>query len=277
MLSPYYKYKYDHPYRTCVSVKYLILTFPLRFLSVATFQVAFYCSQQLGVRLCHIKVLVCVINPMCNTGLNIGQPGMHPVFSTGHFQLSCYISSSYVFKKKKSQLLTTAYQPVCLSIISTMLQVNDDILYLYVCTVCMCHLRSLFFVIYWSIYLFFEAPYLWYSIHLFCIVFLFVTQYCFAWSGDWCFISVQIKVNKDVVPSFHWFTTWDSCWWLCLLIKFALLVRAYTSVANNKNTHLSLTYSIIGCSATRLLALGLMFCVRNCILMQLLSVFCFNI
>lgn len=64
----HYEYKYDHTYRTCVSVKYLTLTFPLRFLSVATLQVAFHCSQMLGFRLIrHIKLLVSVINPVCGT------------------------------------------------------------------------------------------------------------------------------------------------------------------------------------------------------------------
>lgn len=74
--------------------------------------------------------------------------------------------------------LRTAYQPVCLS--STMLQVNYNILYLYVCMYVssqefiFCNIDRLIF--------FFLRLHIYGTVYIvcFCIVFLFVTQYCFA-------------------------------------------------------------------------------------------------
>lgn len=80
----------------------------------------------------------------------------------------------------------------------------------------MCHLRSLFFVIYWSTDLFFWGSIFMVQYILFVLYCVFICNailLCMIW---WlimfylffclfCFFSVQIKVNKDVVPSFHWF------------------------------------------------------------------------
>lgn len=93
-LSPHHKYKYDHTYRTCVSVKYLILTFPLRFRSMATFQVALRCSQKLTFRLIrHIKLLVLSDKPCFYRGTEFKATWNEPSTLTGQFQLSCCISS----------------------------------------------------------------------------------------------------------------------------------------------------------------------------------------
>lgn len=122
----HYKYKYDHTYRTCVSVQNPTLTFPLRFLSVTTFQVAFHRSQTLVSRLiCHIKLLVSVIYPVC--GADFKATWNEPPYLDCSFSVESlhqvHVCKNKNQPKKKSQHLRIAYQPVCLSISSTMLQV----------------------------------------------------------------------------------------------------------------------------------------------------------
>lgn len=189
VLSPYYIYIWLSIKNLCIcQIPYSYIPFKIPF--SGDFPGCFLPQTSAGcVRLCYIELSVFVITAMCNTGLNIGQPGRYPVSLTGHFQLNCCILNSCVKKqtnKKKSRHLRIAYQPVCLSIISTMLQVNDNIDYCICMYVCMCHLRSLFFCnILMDLFIFLRL-HIYGTLYrlLFGIVFLFVTQYCFAWSGD---------------------------------------------------------------------------------------------
>lgn len=109
---------------------------------------------------------------------------------TGHFLLGSYELKMYKMLQKIKNNNTCYHTSNCL-LIGTLLQVRCDMLYLYVC---MCHLRSLFFVIL-NIFLL----HIYGKVNVcFCNVFLFLMLLCMTW---WLvFFLYRQKMNKDVVP-----------------------------------------------------------------------------